>query len=86
LVGRSAPELVLADGTRLAEQLHGGAGVLVGAARVTGDRLRAVAGDGPEMLIRPDGIVAWVADDGDLDAALRRWFGDVRVEIGATVS
>jgi hypothetical protein len=30
-VGRSAPEIVLADGSRLADHLHGGAGVLIGA-------------------------------------------------------
>jgi 2-polyprenyl-6-methoxyphenol hydroxylase-like FAD-dependent oxidoreductase len=85
LVGRSAPDLVLADGSRLAEHLSGGAGVLVGTGRVAGDRLRVVAADGPAMLIRPDGIVAWVEGDGQLAAALRRWFGDVRVETGTPV-
>ena len=53
--------------------------VLVGAARVTGDGLRAVAADAPDMLVRPDGVVAWVAGDGELEPALRRWFGDARV-------
>jgi hypothetical protein len=31
------------------------------------------------MLVRPDGIVAWVEGDGSLDEALRTWFGQVRV-------
>jgi hypothetical protein len=31
------------------------------------------------MLVRPDGIVAWVEGDGDLEAALGRWYG-VRVK------
>jgi hypothetical protein len=41
--------------------------------------LHVVAADGPAMLVRPDGIVAWVDGDGDLDEALRRWFGPVPV-------
>ena len=87
MVGRSVPEVTLADGSRLAGHLHDGAGVLVGPARVTGGRIRAVAAGAPGMLVRPDGIVAWVDGDGDhLDAAVRRWFGDVRVETVATVS
>ena len=93
-VGRSAPEVVLADGSRLADHLHGGAGVLIGAGRSADGRLEVVApirvagagedGDGPAMLVRPDGIVAWVAGDGDLGEALRRWFGGV-VAVPATV-
>jgi len=91
-VGRSAPEIVLADGTRLADHLHGGAGVLIlsgdgdpllDAAEAAPDRLAVVAGDGPAMLVRPDGIVAWVAGDGDLEEALGRWFGRVTVEAAA---
>jgi hypothetical protein len=79
-VGRSLPETVLADGSRLADHLHGGAGVFLGDGRSSDERLTVVAGDGPAMLVRPDGIVAWVAGDGDLDEALRRWFGGVIVE------
>ncbi|MFI6074883.1 hypothetical protein ACIA5C_25310 [Actinoplanes sp. NPDC051343] len=77
LVGRSAPELVLADGRRLAELLHDGRGVLLGDFHVEDDRLRVAKTEGPAMLVRPDGIVAWVEGDGDLESALRRWFGGV---------
>jgi 2-polyprenyl-6-methoxyphenol hydroxylase-like FAD-dependent oxidoreductase len=143
LIGRSAPETILADGSRLADHLHDGTGVLITNTRPTdaanrptdagtrsvdaanrsfdaanrsvdaaahsfdagnrsvdaaarsvgaggcsvdaagwirdaGGRIKTVVGDGPAMLIRPDGIVAWTAGDGDLDKALHRWFGDVR--------
>ncbi|GAA2608000.1 FAD-dependent monooxygenase [Paractinoplanes durhamensis] len=77
MVGRSAPELVLADGTRLAAALHDGRAVLVGDFPVADDRLRVVTADTPGMLVRPDGIVAWVEGDGELDEALHRWFGKV---------
>ncbi|MCU7729024.1 FAD-dependent monooxygenase [Actinoplanes sp. KI2] len=84
-VGRSAPEIVLADGSRLADHLHGGAGVLIGtgqlsAGQLSAGQLEVVAGDVPGMLVRPDGIVAWVEGDGDLGEALRRWFGSTVVE------
>jgi 2-polyprenyl-6-methoxyphenol hydroxylase-like FAD-dependent oxidoreductase len=79
LVGRGAPEIVLADGRRLAELLHDGRGVLLGDFAVEDDRLHVAKTDGTAMLVRPDGIVAWVEGDGDLDSALRRWFGGVRV-------
>jgi hypothetical protein len=75
-VGRSAPELVLADGSRLADHLHSGNGVLVGGRTPEAPETPET----PEMLVRPDGIVAWVDGDGDLDKAVARWFGDVRVE------
>ncbi|WP_425583986.1 hypothetical protein [Streptomyces rectiviolaceus] len=29
-------------------------------------------------VIRPDGYVLWVSDDGDLGGVLRQWFGDPR--------
>jgi 2-polyprenyl-6-methoxyphenol hydroxylase-like FAD-dependent oxidoreductase len=77
LVGRSAPEIVLADGTRLAEALHGGKAVFLGDAPFTDDRIAVVQADAPAMLVRPDGVVAWVDGDGDLGSALTRWFGDV---------
>ena len=34
-----------------------------------------VTGDGPAMLIRPDGYIAWVGTD-RLDEAFRRWYRD----------
>ncbi len=79
LAGRSAPDLLLADGTRLADHLHDGRGLLLDLA---GDpELRALAqgwagrvllltaacGEGPELsalLVRPDGYVAWASDQG----------------------
>ncbi|MFF5294878.1 FAD-dependent monooxygenase [Paractinoplanes globisporus] len=78
-VGRSAPELVLADGSRLADHLHSGNGVLVGG-RTSEAPETPETPETPEMLVRPDGIVAWVDGDGDLDKAVARWFGDIRVE------
>lgn len=77
LTGRSAPDLVLSDGTRLAGHLHGGQGLLLDLAgdgevrkRATGygDRLRVLTAGCPErpglagLLVRPDGATAWAAD------------------------
>ncbi|MFD0022222.1 FAD-dependent monooxygenase [Streptomyces sp. NPDC058382] len=79
LVGRSAPDLRLADGTRLADHLHGGRALLLdladdpdlrAAAGGHGDRVdvrTAVCPDRPELsglLVRPDGYTAWAADLG----------------------
>jgi 2-polyprenyl-6-methoxyphenol hydroxylase-like FAD-dependent oxidoreductase len=77
LVGRSAPETVLPDGRRLAELLHDGRGVLLGDFPPGGDGLHVVRTEGPAVLVRPDGIVAWVEGDGELGGALERWFGAV---------
>ncbi|MGK4578777.1 FAD-dependent monooxygenase [Kitasatospora sp. HPMI-4] len=80
LVGRSAPDLLLADGSRLAGHLHGGRGVLFDLA--DDEDLRASAGryDGridvvttrcPDrsglrgLLVRPDGFTAWASDLAD---------------------
>lgn len=80
LVGRSAPDLELADGTRLADLLHDGRALLLDLAdsaaprvRAEGydERVRVVTGTCPGrpdpagLLVRPDGIVAWAADTGD---------------------
>ncbi|MGW5365155.1 FAD-dependent monooxygenase [Actinopolymorpha pittospori] len=75
VIGRTAPDLVLADGTRLGEHLYDGKGLLVGA-EVDGyaDRVDSVKADHPGMLVRPDGIVAWAGGDG-LEDALTTWFG-----------
>lgn len=86
LVGRSAPDLALADGSRLADHLHDGRGLLLDLGD-TGpdaagyeDRVTVVstkAADDTELtalLVRPDGVVAW-AGDGSLDEALATWFG-----------
>jgi len=75
LVGRSAPDFVFDDGSRLAEHLRDGRGVLVDFdARLAPARARArarmrhVGVDARErlglsaLLVRPDGIVAWACD------------------------
>lgn len=76
LVGRSAPDLALADGTRLSDHLHDGRAVLLDLADDA--ELRALA-DGLEhglavvsttadaaiqgLLVRPDGFVAWASPE-----------------------
>jgi hypothetical protein len=81
LVGRSAPDLALDDGTHLGDHLHDGAGVLIdpdgtfAADRYAG-RLRVLrSGWAKGLLVRPDGIVAWAGEDGGREAAVQRWFG-----------
>jgi 2-polyprenyl-6-methoxyphenol hydroxylase-like FAD-dependent oxidoreductase len=94
LSGLMVPDLVLDDGRRVAELLHDARPVLLdlsgGAASAVAaewsDRVDAVTAtmeDGPAaMVIRPDGYVAWAADEFEADdaerlrAALTRWFGD----------
>jgi hypothetical protein len=97
LVGSSAPELELLDGSRLGSKLEGGRGLLVdlenspalkelvaGGKYERVDYIRVSVKDRRDLsslLIRPDGIVGWVAEDNveaDLDAAkvaLEWWFG-----------
>ena len=77
LVGRSAPDFELFDGTRLGEHLRTGQGLLLdfdarsslqALARDWSGRITYVAGDARErlglsaVLVRPDGVVAWAAD------------------------
>ncbi|TDD28771.1 FAD-dependent oxidoreductase [Actinomadura sp. KC06] len=87
LTGCSAPDLQLEGRRRLAEVMHGGQGVLVGAPRLAdaaashGDRLVYVKSpNGTAMLVRPDGYVAWASDDLDdltgLEDATRTWLGE----------
>lgn len=94
LVGRWAPDLVI-DGVRLAELTRTARPLLIdctedatfAALLPDTERIDVVTGTGPEpaMLIRPDGYVAWAADDDGpaereaLDEALARWFA-VRVQ------
>ncbi|AEH87660.1 FAD-dependent oxidoreductase [Mesorhizobium opportunistum] len=77
LVGRSAPDFELADGTKLGERLRCGGGLLLDfdanpalqalASRWSG-LITYVAVDARErlglsaLLVRPDGVVAWAAD------------------------
>ncbi|MFJ3791364.1 FAD-dependent monooxygenase [Kitasatospora sp. NPDC090091] len=78
LVGRDAPDLRLADGTRLADLMHDGRGVVLdftaerslhGPAARRERRLRYAAGPARNdlglgaVLVRPDGTVAWATTD-----------------------
>lgn len=95
LVGRSAPDFELADGTKLGELLRTGKGLLLdfdtraplqALATRWGDRIAYVASEAKDtlgltaVLVRPDGVVAWVAEAApDLDEvaqAATRWFGE----------
>ena len=76
LVGRSAPDIELADGTRLGERLRNGKGLLLDCDPLAplqdfatfGDRLAYVRSDAKDrltllaMLVRPDGVVAWATE------------------------
>ncbi|WP_246228042.1 FAD-dependent monooxygenase [Mycolicibacterium helvum] len=93
LSGYLVPDLTLGDGRRVASLLHNARPVLLdlcGGAATPGahrwaDRIDIVeaelAGGPAALLIRPDGYVAWAADDfgaddaRNLQAALHRWFG-----------
>ncbi|MGX9674075.1 FAD-dependent monooxygenase [Mycobacterium sp. HM-7] len=97
LTGYMVPEAELDDGRRLTDLLHSGRGVLLdlsgGAVAAVAtpwgrrvDTVVAVMADGPAaVLIRPDGYVAWAADDfaatdaDNLRAALERWFGPAEI-------
>jgi hypothetical protein len=82
-LGRSAPDLPLADGTTLAAHLYSGRGLLLGLGGLPSDVDTEVpvvsttspdSSDLPGLLVRPDGIVAWAGGDG-LSDALVTWFG-----------
>ena len=77
LVGRSAPDIELADGTRLGEYLRTGQGLLLdfntdgplqAVAKRWSDRVGYVCSDAEHrlglsaVLVRPDGFVAWASD------------------------
>ena len=91
LVGHSVPNFEFLDGARIGELMQDGQGILLdfgGNASLEtladGDRLKYVSGRAKDQLglsaalIRPDGIVAWAADndpDGsELQRAATRWF------------
>jgi 2-polyprenyl-6-methoxyphenol hydroxylase-like FAD-dependent oxidoreductase len=85
LTGRRAPDVGLAGGGRLYEELRDGRFALVGseAADIDGwrDRVTVVEPANPgngTMLIRPDAYIAWASDAPDpagLRAALEAWCG-----------
>ncbi|RSM94475.1 FAD-dependent oxidoreductase [Nonomuraea sp. WAC 01424] len=84
MVGRSVPDLELADGTRVADHLHQGRGLLLdlGLDLAADPRVPSLpakpvdARDFRGLLIRPDGVVAWAGDtpDAALEEALATWF------------
>ena len=95
LVGRSAPDFELADGTKLGDHFRTGGGLLLDFdARASlealagrwGDRITYIASDVRDrlgvsaMLVRPDGVVAWVCeaklDTKEAAKATLRWFGE----------
>jgi 2-polyprenyl-6-methoxyphenol hydroxylase-like FAD-dependent oxidoreductase len=95
LVGRSAPEFTLSDGRRLGDLLRAGRGVMLDfEARAPlrdtvgrwGGRIDYVASDAKDalglsaVLVRPDGVVAWVAEGApnleEVADAASRWFGN----------
>jgi 2-polyprenyl-6-methoxyphenol hydroxylase-like FAD-dependent oxidoreductase len=82
LVGRSAPDFELADGTRLGELLRTGRGLILDFdahaplqawATHWSDRVAYIASDAKDrlglsaMLVRPDGMVAWAVDSNSTD-------------------
>ncbi len=86
-LGRGIPDLALADGTRPADHLHDGTGLLLDLGGVPSHVdipagvpvVRTTCPDEPDLpgvLVRPDGIVAWAGGDG-LPDALSTWFGEV---------
>lgn len=87
LLGRSAPDVTLADGTRLGVLLRTGRGLLLDfdtaaplAALAGGwsDRIHYVAGEAGDslglnaVLVRPDGVVAWAGEGPPDRAAVAR--------------
>ncbi|MEV4454192.1 FAD-dependent oxidoreductase [Microbispora sp. NPDC049633] len=90
LVGRSVPDYEFEDGSRVADHLHEGRGLLVGQDE-TGpdgydDRVTTIATAVRDphapgaLLVRPDGFVAWARDPREaggegLENALETWFG-----------
>ena len=93
LVGHSVPNFEFLDGTRIGELMHHGQGILLDFGKNAsletlasdyGDRLKYVSGRAENQLglsaglIRPDGIIAWAADNdpdfGELQRAAARWF------------
>jgi 2-polyprenyl-6-methoxyphenol hydroxylase-like FAD-dependent oxidoreductase len=77
LVGRSAPDVELADGTRLGERLRSGKGLLLdfdtraplhARAAPWRDSIDYIVGDARDrlglsaLLVRPDGVVAWAVE------------------------
>lgn len=95
LVGRSVPDFALADGAKISPHMRTGKGLLLdfdmspaleALGRRWNDRVTYIAGDVEDrlglsaVLVRPDGIVAWVGEDipdhPSAVEAVSRWFGE----------
>ncbi len=97
LIGHSAPDLEFDNGTRLGDLLHDGTGLMVNLSgnaeaasliQAWSGRVKYVAAPAKDtmglaaFLVRPDGFVAWAADENSepdlpaLQKTLSRWFGD----------
>jgi 2-polyprenyl-6-methoxyphenol hydroxylase-like FAD-dependent oxidoreductase len=97
LIGGSAPDLEFEDGIRVGDLLHDGTGLLISLgekadlaslSKSWGGRVKYVAATAKEakslgaLLVRPDGFVAWAADENAepdqpaLEKTLSRWFGN----------
>jgi hypothetical protein len=93
LAGQSVPNFALEDGTTIGGLMHDGLGILLDfemnaslktLAGEYGDSLKYIAVRAKEqlglsaVLIRPDGIIAWAADNdpdcNELQQAAARWF------------
>jgi 2-polyprenyl-6-methoxyphenol hydroxylase-like FAD-dependent oxidoreductase len=91
--GRSVPDFEFEDGLRIGKLMHGGKGILLDFGRNTSlrtvagkysDNIKYVSGDVKDrldtsaILIRPDGIIAWVSDGSPdytkFEKAAARWF------------
>jgi hypothetical protein len=93
LVGRSVPDFEFEDGTRIGESMHDGRGILLDFSRNASlktlaveysEGIRYISASAKDrlgvgaVLIRPDGIIAWVSDSDpdcrELQKAAARWF------------
>ena len=93
LTGHSIPNFELEDGTKIGELMHDGKSILLDfdgkaslktLANEYGDQIKYVSGPAKEqlglsaVLIRPDGFIAWAADNdpdySELKKAADRWF------------
>ncbi|WP_436534101.1 FAD-dependent oxidoreductase [Actinoplanes sp. HUAS TT8] len=89
LIGRSAPDLLLDDGTRLGDHLHDGRALLLDLAddaslraaatgytdRLTIHTAKTSETDTTAIFVRPDGYVAWAGADGSSAPDLAAWLG-----------
>lgn len=98
LIGCSVPNFTFADGTTIADLMYHGRGILLDfdesalpktLAEAYGDQIKYISGQVnnrlglSSLLIRPDGIVAWAANDNSFDRtqfeqAANRWFTKMR--------